>query len=446
MSEENKQATWLEKHMMPIAAKLGQNTGLISLRDGITLAMPLIIVGSFFMIISSFPIPGWPEWLAATKLHGASVADIFNKIVNGSFGLLGLVSCFGIASSFAEQKKTDGRSAGIIALASYFVVTPSIMTTGAAPLEGMPYGYLGSKGLFIGIVVGLLTGQIFQWFINHNIQIKLPDAVPPAVAKSFSALIPGAAIITLFGAVYALFTWAGWGSVHDVLLHILSKPLGLLGDTLIGTLVAIFLNSAFWFVGIHGANVVNSVLQPIWLMNTDANRQLFAAHNLDLEHGGHIIAQPFIDNFVFMGGGGATLGLVLALGIILWRKRASKTLEMLAPVTITPGIFNINEPTMFGLPIVLNISLLIPFILVPMVNAITTYTAMKLGWVPLCTGAVVPWTMPPIISGFLATNSINASILQLINIIIDVAIYLPFLSTYNKQLKLTEAKNAAKEI
>lgn len=443
--KENKQATWLERHLMPIAGKLGQNTGLIALRDGITLAMPLIIVGSFFMILSSFPIPGWPEWLAATKMHGASVADIFNKIVNGSFGLLGMVSCFGIASSFAEQKKTDGKSAGIIALASYFVVTPSIMTTGAAPLEGMPYGFLGSKGLFIGILIGLITGQIFQWFINHNIQIKLPDAVPPAVAKSFSALIPGAVIITLAGAVYALFTWTGWGNIHEALLHLLSKPLGLLGDTLIGTLVAIFLNSAFWFVGIHGANIVNSVMQPIWLMNTDANRLLFKAGHLDLEHGGHIVTQSFIDNFVFMGGGGATLGLVLALGIIVWRKRSSKTLEMLAPVTITPGIFNINEPTMFGLPIVLNLSLLIPFIIVPMVNAIITYFAMKTGLVPLGNGAVVPWTMPPIISGFLATNSIAGSIVQAINIVIDVLIYLPFLTTYNKQLKVTEAQNAMQE-
>lgn len=445
MDSKNKQASWLQKNMLPVAAKLGQNTGLISLRDGITLAMPLIIVGSFFMIISSFPVPGWSDWLTATKMHGVSIADVFNKIVNGSFGLLGMVSCFGIASSFAEQKKTDGKSAGIIALASYFVITPSIFTRGATPLEGMPYGFLGSRGLFIGIIIGLVTGQIFQWFINHNIQIKLPDAVPPAVSKSFSALIPGAVIITMFGAVYALFAWTGWGNVHELLLNLLSKPLGLLGDTLAGTLVAIFLNSAFWFVGIHGANIVNSVLSPIWLMNTDANRLLFKAGHLDLEHGGHIVAQPFIDNFVFMGGGGATLGLVLALGIILWRKRASKTLEMLAPVTITPGIFNINEPTMFGFPIVLNITLLIPFIIVPMVNAITTYTAMKLGWVPLCTGAVVPWTMPPIISGFLATNSIAASILQAINIVIDILIYLPFLTTYNQQLKLTEAKNAEKE-
>ena len=140
-------------------------------------------------------------------------------------------------------------------------------------------------------------------------------------------------------------------------------------------------------------------------------------------------------------GGGATIGLVLCIGLLVWRKRASKQNEVLAPITIVPGLFNINEPTMFGLPVVLNISLIIPFILAPMVNAIITYVAMKTGIVPLCNGTVIAWTMPPIISGFLATDSIAGSILQLINIIIiDVLIYLPFMSALNKRQKLQEEK------
>ena len=105
--------------------------------------------------------------------------------------------------------------------------------------------------------------------------------------------------------------------------------------------------------------------------------------SLDLAHGGHIITQPFIDNFVYMGGG-ATIGLVLCIGYLVWRKRASKQSEVLAPLTIVPGLFNINEPTMFGLPVVMNLMLIIPFILTPMINAITTYIAMNLGIVPLC--------------------------------------------------------------
>ena len=161
--------------------------------------------------------------------------------------------------------------------------------------------------------------------------------------------------------------------------------------------------------------------------------------SLDLAHGGHIITQPFIDNFVYMGGG-ATIGLVLCIGYLVWRKRASKQSEVLAPLTIVPGLFHINEPTMFGLPVVMNLMLIIPFILAPMINAITTYIAMNLGLVPLCNGTVITWTMPPLISGFLATGSIAGSILQLINIVLDVLIYMPFMSALNKRQLMEENK------
>ncbi|MCF1684773.1 PTS sugar transporter subunit IIC [Tetragenococcus halophilus] len=444
MSNNNSDGGFVEKHLMPIAVKLSVFKPLVAIRDGIIVAMPLIIIGSLFLILGSFPVEAWTNWLENTVINGVSIADVFTKITNGSFGLLGLIGCFGVASSYSEQHNTDGKSAGVIAVAAFFIVTPSIFTGGETPLEGMPYDYLGSQGLFIAIVIGLISGGIFQWFINHDIRIKMPEAVPPAVSSSFSALIPGAVVISLFGAIYAIFAWADWGNIHELIMNVLSGPLSLLADTLPGTIIAVMLNSLFWFVGIHGANVINNIILPVWLMNTDANRQLFAEGNLDLEHG-HIITQPFIDNFVFMGGGGATLGLVIAVAILVAMRKASKQMKTLAPLTVTPGIFNINEPTMFGMPIVLNMSLIIPFILAPVVNAITTYTAMSLELVPLSTGAVVPWTMPPILSGFLATSSVAGAVLQGVNLIIDILIYLPFVSTFNKQLRLEEAGELTEE-
>ena len=346
----------------------------------------------------------------------------------------------GIAWSYANQYKTDGVSAGILSASVFFILTPSIMSGDKVPAEGFPYTYLGSRGLFVAIIFGLLSAWIFQWFINHNIQIKMLATVPPAVSKSFSALIPGAVIIAIAGCVYWLFSWTGWGNIHDVIMNILAKPLSALGNTLAGTLVSILLVSLFWFVGIHGGNVVNTAMSPIWLMQTDANRVLNQAGHLDLAHGGHIITRPFIDNFVYMGGGGATIGLVLCIGYLVWRKRSSKQNEVLAPLTIVPGMFNINEPTMFGLPVVMNLMLIIPFIIAPMVNAITTYIAMSTGLVPLCNGTVIAWTMPPVISGFLATGSIAGSILQVINIILDVLIYLPFMAALNKRQLVEEEK------
>ena len=422
----------LEERLLPIAAKLGNNKILISIRDGITLSMPLIIIGSLFMIIASFPVKAWTDWLTAV-----GVDAYLWKGVDSSFGLMGLVASFGIANSLARQYDVDGVSAGIISLSSFVVVTPFVSGEAGA---GIPVGFMGSKGLFVAMIVGIISSLIFKWFIKKDIQIKLPDAVPPAVARSFSALIPGAVIITLWLVVLGVMDKASIGNIHDLLLKVLGGPLGLLGNNIFGTIIAVFLNSLFWMVGIHGGNIVNSILKPIWLMNSDANRLIFQADaTAKLPN---IITEPFMDNFVYIGGGGATLGLVIVIAIVARRKRASQISKMMAPLTLTPGIFNINEPAMFGLPIVMNFSLLIPFVLAPIANAVISYTAMASGLVATTTGIAVSWTMPPIISGFLTTGGhISGSILQIVLILVDIAIYWFFYqSVEKKNLELEAAE------
>ncbi|MBX7312079.1 PTS sugar transporter subunit IIC, partial [Clostridium chauvoei] len=414
---------FLEEKMLPIAAKLGSNKILISIRDGITLSMPLIIIGSLFLVIASFPIKAWTDWLTAVGID-----SYLWKGVDSSFGLMGLIASFGVANSLARQYKVDGVSAGIISLSSFIVVTPFVSGEAGA---GIPVGYMGSKGLFVAMVLGIISALIFKEFIKKDIQIKLPESVPPAVARSFSALIPGAAIITLWLIVFAVLDRMSIGNIHDLLLKILGGPLGLLGNNIFGTVISILLNSLFWFVGIHGGNVVNSILNPIWLMNSDANRLIFQADSAAQLP--HIITQQFMDNFVYMGGGGATIGLVIVIAIIARRNRASQITKTMAPLTFTPGIFNINEPAMFGLPIVMNVSLIIPFILAPIANAVISYAAMATGLVATTTGIAVSWTMPPIISGFLTTGGhISGSILQLVCILVDVAIYWFFYKTVEK--------------
>lgn len=431
----NKFNSILEEKLLPIAAKLGANKILIAIRNGITLSMPLIIIGSLFLIISNFPIDAWMNWLTET-----GIINYLNKGTNGSFGIMGLVASFGIAHSLANQYEVDGTSAGVIALSSFLVATPNIFSGDEAPLEGMPVSYMGSKGLFVAIVLGIITALIFQWFIKHNIQITLPDSVPPAVSQSFSALIPGAVIVTFWLIVFAVLDTTGIGNIHDLLLKLFGGPLGILGATLGGTLISIFLNSAFWFMGIHGGNVVNSIISPIWLMNTDANRVIYQAdRTAELPH---IITSSFIDNFVYIGGGGATIGLVIVIAMVALRKNSSQLTKTMAPLTLTPGLFNINEPAMFGLPVVLNISLLIPFILAPMLNAVITYFAMSSGLVGKTVGVAVPWTMPPILSGFLATGGhVGGALLQVVLIVVDILIYYPFYRTVERQNTLAEKES-----
>ncbi|MCD8842121.1 PTS sugar transporter subunit IIC [Staphylococcus arlettae] len=428
----------LEKHLLPLATKLGSNKILISLRDGIIVAMPLIIIGSLFLVISGIAIPGWIEWL-----EQQGIQQYLLKAVNGTFGLMGLVASFGVAHSIAKQYKTDGVSAGIIAMSAFLVVTPTVMSKGKASEEAIPQIFMGSQGLFVALIIGIVSGLIFQWFINRDIRIKMPEQVPPAVSKSFSALIPGTVIIMLWLIIYIILDKLPFGNIHEVIVNTLGVPLSILGGSLIGTIILVGLNSMFWFVGIHGANVVNAVMQPIWLKNIDENRIAYQSDpNGELPH---IITQPFIDNFVFMGGGGSTIGLVIVIAIIALKHKASKITKMMAPLTLTPGIFNINEPTLFGIPVVLNVRLIVPFILAPMINATITYFAMATGLVHLTNGTAMPWTMPPIISGFLATGHISGSIVQIVCIIIDIVIYYPFyraLERYNLYMETQEKSSS----
>ena len=410
---------FLESKLMPIASKLAGIKFLIAIRDGITLAMPLIIIGSLFMVIASFPIPGWEAWLGDIGVSG-----YLWKGVDSSFGLMGLVAAFGIARSFSNQHGADGVSSGIISVSSFIMVTPFVSgETGS----GITMGLMGASGIFVAIIVALFSAAIFNWFVANNIQIKMPDGVPPAVTQSFAALLPGAAIITLWLIVYGVLDAFGLPNMHQIMQTILGGPLSLLGSNIFGTMIVVGLNSLFWFVGLHGGNTINQLFSPTWLANLDAN---VAARQAG-EALPHIITSPFMDNFVYIGGGGATLGLVIVVAMIVRRKNASKRSKIMAPLTLTPGLFNINEPTMFGLPVVLNITLLLPFILAPMVNALIAYTAMASGLVPI-TYVAASWTMPPIISGFLATGSIMGSLLQVVIIIVDILLYLPFYSTLEK--------------
>lgn len=400
------------------AARFGGQRHLVALRDGIVLGMPLIIIGSFFLILGNLPIPGYVDWLAE-----AGISTYFGKIVDGSFGIMALAAVFGIANSLAKYYNVDGVSAGILAVSSFIIVSPNL--DGGDVGTGLDYTILGSGGLFVAIVVGLISTEIFRFFVQREWTVKMPEGVPPAVNKSFAALIPGFMVITFWGLIYALLTIAGVESIHDLLADTLGRPLGFVGSTIWGTLLMVGLNSFFWFMGIHGANVTNPIIQPVWLQNTDANRLAFEAG----EELPHIITNEFMTNFTWMGGGGATIGMAICL--VLFSK--SKQNKTMAGLTFLPGIFNINEPLMFGMPVVLNIKLLVPFVLAPIATALITYYAMAFDLVARPAGIVVPWTMPPIISGYLATGGrISGAVIQVLTVLVTVLIYYPFVRSSDK--------------
>ncbi|ARJ51716.1 PTS sugar transporter subunit IIC [Staphylococcus lutrae] len=420
---------FIDNKIMPFAVKFSTNKVLVAIRDGLSLTMILAIVGSIFMLLASLPIPGWPEYLDRIGL-----SQYLWKGVESTFSLVGLIASFSVAWSYAKQHQQDGVAIGIIALCAFITVTPFIKQEN---ISGITIGYLGAKGMFTAIIIALTTTHIYKFFIDRDIRIKLPDSVPPAVSRSFVALIPGVVILTFWLVVYALLDVFHLPNAHDLITTILGGPIHFLGGSVFGTAMIVALNSLFWFVGINGGSAVNSIMAPVWLGNLQTNMDAYKAGQPMTE----IFTQPFMDNYVYMGGGGATLGLVIAITLIARRKRASKRTKAIAPLTLVPGLFNINEPAMFGLPIVLNVFLLIPFVLTPVVNLFIAYFATVMGLLPY-TRATATWTMPPIISGFLTTGSIKASILQFILIVIDILIYIGFYAAIEKSYLKEEKDNA----
>lgn len=417
--------TFLESSLAPLGEKIGKQRHLKALREGILIAMPLVLIGSFFVLIKDFPIPEWTNWLKET----GGLYQILNSMASNTFGLMALATSFGIAYRLAESYGTDGVSAGIISLASFLLTTPTIATDKG--VAGIPFNALGGRGIFSAILVGMCAAEVFRLFVQRDFTIKMPGSVPDAVGKSFAALVPGTVVIFIFAAVNKILAITGLGNLNSILSLVVGVPLGLIAGSLPGTFVAVFLNSLFWFCGVNGGQVVGSVMNPLWIQYADANRVALAAGQALP----NIVTEPFIDLFVYMGGGGATIGLALCL---LFFSR-SKELKTLGKISGIPALFNINTAILFTFPTVLNPVMLVPFIMCPVVNATITYLSMASGLVPYTTGVMLPWTTPPIIGGFLATGSWKGAVLQVVLVAVSFCIYYPFFKAQDKR-NLAEEK------
>jgi PTS system cellobiose-specific IIC component len=435
--------SFLENRFMPVAGRVAEQKHLQAIRDGIILAMPLLIIGSLFLIIGFIPIPGYDEFMAG--VFGEKWRTKLLYPVNATFDIMALIVSFGVAYRLAEKYKVDPLSAGAISLASFLLATPYVVkftpegASAAVDVGGaIPVTLMGSQGLFVAMILGVLSTEIYRKVIQKNIIIKLPDGVPPAVARSFVALIPAFVVITVVWLIRLLIEVTPFESVHNIVSTILAAPLNALGGTLVGALVAVFFVQLLWSTGIHGAAIVGGVMGPIWLSLMDQNRAAFQAGQ-ELPN---VITQQFFDLWIYAGGSGATLALVF---LMIFRAR-SEQLKSLGRLSIGPGIFNINEPVTFGMPIVMNPLLIIPFILAPLALVLVSYLAMSTGLVAKPSGLAVPWTTPLIASGFLATGGkVSGMILQIINFFISMAIYYPFFSMWDKQ-KFAEEKSAHQNI
>ncbi|MDR1209764.1 MAG: PTS transporter subunit EIIC [Clostridiales bacterium] len=410
------------------AGAIGRQRHLGAIRDGFVTVMPIMIVGSIVTLINNFPIGSGMDG-GKTMLKevlgeiGALqwIVTLNGNVWWGTFGMLSLLAVAAIAYNLAKWYDGDKLSAAIVTLATYLSVVPQVSADGA--WGNLSWGYLNSGALFVGIILALVTTEIFVRLSKADkLVIKMPDGVPPAVARSFASLFPAILTVLIVNVVAALvgtYGAEGYTNFFDIANKTFVAPMAEASGTFGFGLAVVLLTHIFWLFGVHGANMFEGILQT-FNANAVANN-LSGASPL-------IFNKSFADAFIYMGGVGVGLGLVIALILI----GKSKQNRMIGRLGAAPGLFNINEPVLFGLPIVLNPIFAVPFIIAPIVSLIVAYAATAAGLVnPV--SYMIPWTTPPILSGLFATGmDWRAPVVQLINLALSVLIYLPFVKIADK--------------
>lgn len=433
----------IQEKVLPPVMKFANSKVIMAISQGVIITMPLTLIGSIFLLIANFPIPAWSGWMV--NIFGAGWAAPLNQVVGATFNILAIAAAFGIASQYAKNEGCDPVGAGILGIVAFLIVSPSYLAINVGDKVGgvvmkhadklsgvIPTGWTGGKGMIAAILVGLFTGFVFTWFIKRDIRIKLPDSVPEGVSNAFSSLVPGAVILTTGAIVYIIFGALTGGTAIEWVYKVLEIPMQGLTDSLGGAIAIPFIISFFWWFGVHGAVLVGGVMGAIYQANALGNQDVVNKGAKLVASGAgknaHIVAQQFQDNFLTMGGSGITIGLVIAM--FLFAK--SKRLKTLGNLALVPGLFNINEPVLFGFAIVLNPFMFIPFIIVPIMSGLLTYFAIYTGLVPCFTAVQAIWTTPPILSGLIVAGW-RGAVLQIIIIVIATAIYLPFFRMQDAQ-------------
>ncbi len=426
---------WLEEHLAPAMGALGSNRYLLAVRDGVVGALPLIIVGSFFMIVANPPLPS--DW-GIYQFLTANAATILLPYRMTMY-IMALYAVFGMGYSLSKSYDLDPLSGAILSVMAFMltILPVNVSADANAGISGfvLPMSSLGSGGLFVGIIVTFISVNIFRLTSNSNFKITMPEQVPPSVARSFEALTPTLLVILLIGSITYFFGF-NWNAAITACI----KPLVNATDSLPGVLLISFLYGFFWFFGIHGASIVGSIARPLWLTLLEENATA-AANGTPMTQLPAISPEPFYQWFIFIGGAGCTIGLAILLVTVC----KSKYAKDLGRIGFLPCIFNINEPLIFGAPIVLNLTLAIPFVLTPMICGVVAWFATALGLVNRVTVSA-PWTLPGPIGAFLACGGDwRAIILSLLLIALSCLIYYPFVKIWDKQYLAQEDDGASAE-
>lgn len=413
--------------------KLSQCTGIQAIRNGLVTLIPILMIGAFSLVLKSLPLTAYQEFIAGWS--GGFLYALINGVYNVTFGLLSVYMTLSISYQYSLLKSSGARSHSggmiIVALVCFFIL--SGMTTGTAT-----EGSFGAQGTFIAILASLAGSELYVILVDRMKPVNLfSDGGDVRLTSAIKSIFPAAIVIILFAVLnYVILSITGADSIQSLFLLSANAIFRVVGSGIGGGLLFVILSSVLWFFGIHGSNVLEGVSTTMLVPALEKNAAAVAAGQTPVE----ILTKPFLDTFVLMGGCGATLGLFLAL-LLFSRRRSNRTLIKMAAF---PLVFNINEILVFGLPVIYNPTLLIPFILTPVACFFTSYAATVIGLVPVVTHTV-EWTTPVLIGGYMATGSVAGTLLQVFNLFLAVLIYRPFVRRYDAE-KLRTAQSEYDEL
>ena len=431
MSFMSKFESTIEKALVPVATKLNSQRHVCAIRDAFILTFPLTMAGSLMVLINNVILAPTGFIASLLKLHTifpnlAEYQAIFTPVINGSTEILSVLIVFLIARNIAKSLNGDDLLTGLTAVSIFFIIYPAKVS-----FEGGTYlntQYFGAQGLFVAIIIGMLVAEMLcRLSKSPKLEIKMPEQVPPAVARTFKILIP-IILVTLIFAVgnFILLKFAP-GGIHTVIYNLLQKPMTALGSSVFSIVIVGIVSNLLWVMGIHGPNTLAAVITAMTAEAKAANLVYVTASGTAWG-APYPISYALFNVFGTMGGSGSTIALVIAILLV------SKLQEQkdIAKLSIGCGLFNINEPVIFGLPIVLNPLMLVPFISAPIISTLIAVLFTNLKLMPPAVYDV-PWTTPPIIYQFLATGGHwMGAVVGALCLAVSTLIYMPFVLAGNK--------------
>lgn len=423
----------LQNVLLSISSKVETNKYLGSIKEAFTMFVPFIIVGSFgsmlnILVSGANGLAQWVPWLS-------NLSPAFTAINFVTISCMSLPIAFLIGYKLAEKENLPQLESGLIGLLSYLAVCPNTISTVVEGLKdpvvvnGLGAGVIGAQGLFISMIMSMVAVKFFGLLTNIDaFKIKMPDSVPTGIARSFNILIPIFIIITAFSVGGCLFNTFTGNYLNVWIYNIIQLPLQALANTTGGILVLALVNQLFWFLGIHGGMVIEGVRGPLSAAGLAENISAVQAGGVAT----NILTRGFWTSFVVVGGGGITLSLLIA--IFIFSKREDH--KSIAKFSLIPGICGINEPVVFGLPLVLNPIFAIPFILNSVIAAFIAVVATNIGFLT-CGVLDCPPGLPVFVTGFISYG-IHGIIVQAIILIVTFIIWVPFVLMSNKQAKLEQ--------